>query len=364
MAAPMSVALAKVAPRERPRMEAALGRFRKFLAAEGENLQAVRYLTGRRRALVFELRSAAENGRTASWFLKFGVSLDEGCVAYVNTEARNTLHVHRQMSESPDFLTSELAVQYEDLACFVLRSAPGRRLDRLVAEAARPGQPLSAAGEARRYCMLAGRWLAYFQEKVDPERREPMTPERFLARVEREVVVVNEAAPPVLSEAECRMIRARAEELIRGFQPRDFRSSARHSDFAPWNVLCHEGRVCVIDYADLAQGSCYFDAWQFIDAMQVLGNRVLTRRSRVDLLKEAFARECGLVDEGSPAVAGYFSLLCKLIRMNAVLNNSRWAFPYSIRNRRLLDRYAAELRALVPAPAGGGTGAGAGLLSR
>ena len=342
--AAFSVALRKVAPRERPRMEAALLRFRGFLAAEGQDLRTARYLTGRRRALVFELRTADGNGRTDSWFLKFGVSLDESCVDYVNTEARNTLHVHRQMKESPDFLTSELAVQYEDLACFVLRSFPGTRLDRLITEAARPRSPMSAAEEARQYCMLAGRWLSHFQEKVDPGRHEPMTPERFLARIEREVIVVNEAAPPVLSEAECRAIRAKAWALIRTFQPRDFRTSARHSDFAPWNVLCHDGRVCVIDYADLAQGSCYFDAWQFIDSMQVLGNRVLTRRSRVDLLKEVFARECGLVGEGSPAVAEYFSLLCKLIRMNAVLNNSRWDFPYSIRNRRLLRRYAAELR--------------------
>lgn len=324
-------------------MHAALGRLQRDLDDRSLTIEKVAYLTGRRRAYVFRVDTRSPSG-SESFFLKFGVSADEEILEYVRGEATKTSDVHRAMSGSARFLTAEPAAYYEDLGCFVLRGARGTRLDALIMKSARLPADRAAFGAARQYCSLAAGWLSCFQERMSSTVSvHTTTIEALLARAEREVVVLNLSAPGEVSDARCRTLRNRFSDLLSHFEPDDFLVTARHNDFAPWNVLCAADSVCVIDFADLSEGCRYFDAYQFLDAMDVLSHKPLTRSASIAKLRDTFIHESSLVAAASGAASAYFDLLCRLIRTNAVLNNARTGFPFSLRNRRLLRRYLVEL---------------------
>jgi hypothetical protein len=329
---------------EQARMAAALTRFEKVLREHSQRLRNVRYVTGRRRALVFKLQAESAEG-LQSWFLKFGVRPDEEIMNYVKGEAANTLRVHEAMAGSEAFRVSRPAAIYEDLGCFVLFGHTGERLDRLVMAASGRRGGAAAFEEARLYCGLAAGWLAHFQRRVALyEERSRTSADALMARAERELVILSLSAPGRVSESLCKTMRERFAALVGGFQPDDYLMTVRHNDFAPWNVLCDDGYVCVIDFADLTEGSRYFDAYQFVDAMDVLGNRILSNKSTILQLKDTFAQACNVISTASPDASQYFEFLCKLIRINAVLNNSKSGIPNRLWNRQLLHKYMREIK--------------------
>lgn len=325
-------------------MLAVLSRFEAVLGELGQQIEDIIYVSGRRRAFVFEIQAASADG-PVSYFLKFGVRTDEEILEYVNGEASRTYRVYAEMAGSDTFRVTEPAARYEDLAAFVLRGSKGRRLDLLIRTAARRMARATDYEEARRYCSLAARWLTYFQDHVGLQRSCRRTSaDAMLARAEREVVVLSLSAPGRVSGADCRAIREKFAELVAKLQPDDLIAKARHNDFAPWNILCADGSVCVIDYADLTEGGRYFDAYQFVDAMHVLSRKVFVSKPAVLRLMQEFLQDCEVVAQVSKAADQYYTLLCKMIRINALLNNARTGIPIALRNQRLLTGYLREIR--------------------
>lgn len=324
---------------ERPRVEAALVRLEKQVGSEGRRIVGVRYISGRRRAFVFEIQTQGES-ITQSYFMKIGVRADDELVEYVRGEANNTYAVHSAMSDAGPFGVTEPIAFHEDLACFVLKGSVGERLDELIVSCSKGTRNTRQMQTTRQYCELAGRWLTEFQARVElPNIPERTTVEALLSRVERELVVLNLGAANRFSEKQCHTLRNTMISLLGAFVPNDFDTGARHNDFAPWNILCSAGEICVIDFADLTDGCKYFDAFQFVDAMHVLSNKLMVNSQVILTLKRDFIENCAVIQKASPAAEQYFRLLQKLIRVNAVLNNSNTQFPYSLKNRYLLNRY-------------------------
>ncbi len=328
---------------ERPRVEAALARLQRQLSAEDRRIVGVRYIAGRRRAFVFEVQTKLES-EAQSYFMKIGVRADAELVEYVNGEARNTHAVYCAMNNSGPLGVTEPIAFFEDLVCLVLKGNAGQRLDALIVSSCRGIQNTERMETVQHYCELAADWLTEFQAKVDvPDSPTHTTVDALRARVERELVVLSASSENRFTEAQCRDFRGTADSLLADFLPGDLKTCARHNDFAPWNILCDAGQICVIDYADLKAGCAYFDAYQFIDAMHVLSNKLTVLSPRVLALKRHFIEHCAAIQRTSPAVDQYFRLLQKLIRVNAVLNNSTVRFPYSLRNRYLLNRYLRSI---------------------
>lgn len=348
-----------IVPREeQPRMLAVLSRFEAVLGELGQQIGEITYVSGRRRAFVFEIRTKSADG-PVSYFLKFGVRMDREILEYVNGEASRTYRVYEEMAGSDTFRVTEPIARYEDLAAFALRGDKGRRLDLLIKAAARRMARANDYEEARRYCSLAARWLTYFQDHVGQQDSDPRTSaDAMLARAEREVVVLSLSAPGRVSGADCRAIRENFARLVDGLQPADLVAAARHNDFAPWNILCADESVCVIDYADLTEGCRYFDAYQFVDAMHVLSQKVFVSKPAVLRLQHEFLKDCEVVAHASKAADQYYTLLCKLIRINALLNNARTGVAVAVRNRRLLSRYLREVLRETRAESGSGLIAG------
>lgn len=324
---------------ERPRIEAALARLAQQLRPEGRRIDGIRYISGRRRAFVFEIRTHT-NSLAQSYYMKIGVRADDEIVKYVSGEARNTYAVYRVMGGRGRFGVTEPIAFHEDLACFVLKGSSGQRLDELIVSCSRGARNEQQIYAAQEYCGLAAGWLNEFQTRVElPGSLKQTTAAALLSRVERELVVLNISTSNRFTEKQCRTLRDKATTLLGDFAPGDFDACVRHNDFAPWNVLCSDGDICVIDYADLTNGCAYFDAFQFVDAMHVLSNKLMVRSGTMLALKRHFIESCPVILKASPAADQYFRLLQKLIRVNAVINNSNTRFPYSLRNRYLLNRY-------------------------
>lgn len=328
---------------ERPRVEAALARVQQQFAADDRHIIGARYITGRRRAFVFEIQTRSGLD-CQSYFMKIAVRADDEVIEYVNGEANNTYIVQHAMNNRVTLGVAEPIAFYEDLACLVLKGNPGQRLDELIVSCCRGARNSNQMKAVQQYCELAADWLTEFQAKVEiPDSAKRTTVDALRARVERELIVLNLASENRITERQCRALRDTVDSLLADFAPGDFETSARHNDFAPWNVLCNDGEVCVIDYADLKEGCAYFDAYQFVDAMHVLSHKLTVISSRVLLLKQHFIEHCAAIQRAPPAVDRYFRLLQKLIRVNAVFNNSSVRFPYSLRNKYLLNRYLRSI---------------------
>ncbi|MDH3266853.1 MAG: hypothetical protein OEM25_07805, partial [Gammaproteobacteria bacterium] len=80
-----------------------------------------------------------------------------------------------------------------------------------------------------------------------------------------------------------------------------------------------------------------------VDAMSVLGTRPLVSMRKICQLRDVFIQECVAVEASSIAARRFFGNLHLLIRINALLNNSKKSLANAVRRSWLLRKYSREL---------------------
>ena len=333
----------KIPQSQHSRMDAALDRFCRERSGKSADVDYVRFVTGRRRAFVFEVGIRIQR-QQFRYFLKFAVNMSDRQVEYITSEAIKTQQVYDAMGSSGTFQSVQPAAYYEDLACLFLQGVEGRRLDLIILRAVRPAAGKNSYIDAERYSQLAARWLHDFHERMPLSGdKEYATDESVIARAEREIITLHLSDPVRFSGTTCRKLRDRFQAYLEHFQRGDFKLGMRHNDFAPWNIICFDGQVCVLDFADLATGAKCEDACQFEDAMHVLGNRIWSNTAKTLRLKNVFSSNCVAMSAVTAPASKYFRLLYLLTRTSAVINNTSGSLASKPRARFLLAKYEKEI---------------------
>jgi hypothetical protein len=328
---------------QRDRLTASIRRLLQDIGAEDGDIVRLRYVSGWRRTLVFELE-LNDTVVDRIYYFKLSVNMLPHQLDYLLGESTKTEIVHKAMQDSAHYRSAKPLHYFTDLGCLVVLGAAGKRLDKIIIEGTARWPRKSSQDLAEQYCKGAALWLNEFEKRVTLDSNESVVDEDgLMARVEREIVTLHLSAPNVFDQSCCRKLRFAQQLRLDSFAPADYASGPRHNDFAPWNLLCRDGVITVIDFADLAFGPLVDDAFQFADAMEVLGNRPLASKHAVLRLRDAFIKESTAVSAASPSARLFFASLYRMIRINALLNNSKRGPGRTLRRKWLLRMYRKEI---------------------
>jgi hypothetical protein len=185
--------------------------------------------------------------------------------------------------------------------------------------------------EAIASCALAGHWLRTYQERSTGSGR----PVRQGTR--EDVVDQLRAYGEFLDSSPWRRMAAEGAELIAARFPRDLPLAVGHGDFAPRNMMVHDGMLTVIDPLPRWQVPAYDDLCRFLVGVRLIGEQVHTHglafsSDTLDVLEEA-AVDAYLGTNADRAPLRAYQLLILMDKWTAMLANPRRDLPGRLARR-------------------------------
>lgn len=213
-----------------------------------------------------------------------------------------------------------LLLMRED-AGLVMSFVDGPTLRDVVLDQSRLRRVRGSLDDAVAGCALAGRWLRTFQHQAGESGR----PVRQGTR--DEVVDRLEAYGAFLGSRAWRGVATAGAELLRVSCPHQLPVTVGHGDFAPRNMLLHDGRLIVLDPMPRWQVPVYDDLCRFLVGIRLIGEQVHTHglafgSGTLDALEEA-AVAAYLGPDADRAPLRAYQLLILMDKWSAMRDNPR-----------------------------------------
>ena len=139
-------------------------------------------------------------------------------------------------------------------------------------------------------------WLGRFHAQI---RSGDITHdhERYVTELDR---LLPQCAALGLSAATLGQVREAGFRLSRSLQYRSMPASASHGDFIPQNILLHQGKLGVVDFASYSDcAPVYQDLTHFVGYLLLLGTKPIYSGKRLGLLASSFLAEYPCTLDGS-----------------------------------------------------------------
>ena len=165
----------------------------------------------------------------------------------------------------------------------------------------------------------AGEWLREFQMLMPKGEQTFFSAEQLQQRVEIYLEKVSHGDPEMISEKFAELIRSKTEETLTCFEENDFLMTAKHNDFAPWNLMQGESKMIGFDYADCEFDSTYYDVYHFTRAINTFKMKPFKRKRMLETCKDEFLKGFGKSIALDHPTRIYFNLFFSLERIQMLL---------------------------------------------
>jgi len=218
-----------------------------------------------------------------------------------------------------DQFSSVLPIAYfEDEAAFIMEEMSGERLDTMIVSSMKifPRKPPQKLYQSM---FNAGKWLKLFQDNMPFEGDNLYTKINLKKRIDVRLDKVEDESPNVISVALANKIRDKSNFLIDNFRTSDLEKTAKHNDFAPWNLMGTPDGMTGFDFADCEFDSKFYDVSHFMRAVNSFKLKPIKNVRIIDKCKECFLEGYGLDLEDSVSLQHYFNLFFSLERVQMLL---------------------------------------------
>ncbi len=207
---------------------------------------------------------------------------------------------------------------FEDEGAFVMAEMRGIRLDTKLLDS----MGLLASNDfTSLYKSMhdAGEWLREFQTLMPKGDQRLFTAEQLQQRVETYLTKVSQGDANMISESFADHIRNKTKETLANFVEEDFLMTAKHNDFAPWNLMQGTSKMIGFDYADCEFDSTYYDVYHFTRAINTFKMKPFKRKRMLETCKDEFLKGFGKSIALDHPTRIYFNLFFSLERIQMLI---------------------------------------------
>jgi len=172
--------------------------------------------------------------------------------------------------------------------------------------------------------------------------------QRIEQYIEKVAIEKSDIVPPKLAEK----LTTKTSETLQNFNSEDFIITAKHNDYAPWNLMQGENAIIGFDYADVEFDSRYYDVYHFTRAINTFKLKPIKKLSVIEECKSAFLEGYGLNIPLDHPTRIYFNIFFSLERVQMLLrarkrNTGIVGRLKTISQKRHLKWYLNELERMV-----------------
>ncbi|MBV1911055.1 MAG: hypothetical protein KUG78_17280 [Kangiellaceae bacterium] len=201
---------------------------------------------------------------------------------------------------------------------FVMAEMQGERLDIMLVNAMKiigPTKPDKLYDSMKQ----AGSWLAYFQKNMPMGNEKRFTSEQLLERIRLYLKKVDAEDDKIISKNLSNQLIDKTTKVLEKFQKEDFLITAKHNDFAPWNLMKGEGSIIGFDYADCEFDSRYYDVYHFTRSLNTFKLKPIRKKTVIEGCKDAFLEGYGESTPLDHPTRIYFNIFFSLERIQMLL---------------------------------------------
>jgi hypothetical protein len=259
-----------------------------------------------------------------------------------------TAQIYDVFKDSDEFDSVEAVGYFEEEGAFVMAEMQGDRLDTLLLQSMKI---LSSNDFKSLYQSMrdTGQWLAEFQRRMPHGVQTKFEPEQLVKRIDLYLDKVSKEAPSLISASFAEKIRKQTLRTLAEFDEQDFVMTAKHNDFAPWNIMQGDGCIIGFDYADCEFDSKYYDVYHFTRAINTFRMKPFKNKSMLEGCKDAFLEGYGKAIALDHPTRIYFNLFFSLERIQMLLrarkrNSGLVGTLKTLSQRRHMKVYLNELK--------------------
>ncbi len=262
-----------------------------------------------------------------------------------------TVQIQNLFEQHADFGSVKAEDYFHQEAAFVMSEMPGERLDEMLVASMRP---FSSYDNRKLYKTMysAGQWLSLFQKDMPVKGETCFTRQQLEQRIADYLGKVDHLDSSIINPALRASLVKQTTHIVENIQAKDLVISAKHNDYAPWNLMGLDTSVIGFDYADIEYDSIYYDVYHFTRALNSFKLKPIKKTKIIDACKRHFLQGYGLDIPLDHPTRIYFNIFFSLERLQMLLrakqrNRGLIGKLRTLSQQRHINWYLAELKQMA-----------------
>jgi len=251
--------------------------------------------------------SLLKDGTSDNYYIKESSDLNNiRYNKYIEEEYNNTKYIDDNFSSNTEISVVTPLKYFDDDKMFFMKEIKGQRLDNIFIRLIffRNKTKLIFITE------LCKKWLNEFH-KIKPASVLNSEVLNFHDSEYKKIKLIHDRSLDNCAPSEVEDINkfySKLYDLSNEISLADTDITLKHNDFAPWNVLFHEGGITVYDFADIQIDYKYYDLIYFVHSINKLSAKVPFNTAMFDFLQEKMLEGTGISENTKSYYLMYFYL--------------------------------------------------------
>lgn len=142
--------------------------------------------------------------------------------------------------------------------------------------------------QLKEYFRLCGMWLEHLQEIAGVAVSNDLDYEYFLTHCDERLAWLEANSTSHIPVGFRKAVMDYLEDLASSSKGVDIPMTGRHSDFGPWNILCHDGQITVLDFVGYRTDPLPMNILSVLVYMDSQKRGLANSRRRIDKLTRSF----------------------------------------------------------------------------
>ena len=291
-----------------------------YLKDNNKNIK-IEHMRSHHTSAVFRVSHRSKN-KYNNFYIKMGFETSNELKEYIYNEYKNTLKAFNIFENKKYMGATKPIDSFYDEAAFIAEELPGTRMDYALRKTLKFVKGDNGIEIANNWCRSCADWILTFQEKF-PHEVDYLTVADMENKIDWQLKKL-ECLDYNLNSDLIKKLKYITNEILMGFDKKDFLKKPKHNDFAPWNIIVCGSSINVLDFADIQDDSMHYDIFYFTDSLKFLKRKNFIKDSSIAYLQKNMLQHYspGLTKEHKSYL--YFKILFLLIRMNAILIKSKY----------------------------------------
>ncbi len=262
-----------------------------------------------------------DNGKAINFYAKFAYlpkEFEKRQRERIKYEYDCTVSIYNVFQSKEKFDSVNAVAFYEEESVFVMQEMQGKRLDELLLSSMKP---FSSHNKDYLYQTMhsAGEWLRIFQNSMPVVGETVFSREVLEARVLSYFDKVNALDSSIITTTLKQKLISQCKKAIANFSQEDLMITAKHNDYAPWNLMADDSTIIGFDYADVEYDSIYYDVYHFTRALNSFKLKPIKNAKVIEACKQHFLNGYGLDIPMDHPTRIYFNIFFSLERLQMLL---------------------------------------------